>query len=62
MRDMVLSAVTSFEWSADATALYYTTADDTGRPSKVRRACDSTVDVHHLHSKSAAVARQLRHL
>lgn len=42
MRDMVLPAVTSFEWSADASALYYTTADDTGRPSRVRKACDGT--------------------
>lgn len=35
VRGMVLPAVTSFEWSADASTLYYTTVDDTGRPSRV---------------------------
>jgi protease II len=48
VQDMCLSTVTSFEWSADGTALYYSTADETGRPSKVigQVPCDSVWDAH----------------
>lgn len=33
---LFVPSVTSFEWSADSSCLYYTTPDETGRPSQVR--------------------------
>jgi hypothetical protein len=35
VQDLCLPAATSFEWSADGIALYYSTADESGRPCKV---------------------------
>jgi hypothetical protein len=32
----VLPSVSSFEWSADGSCLYYCVPDELGRPSKVR--------------------------
>jgi hypothetical protein len=34
--------VSSFEWSADGSCLYYCAPDELGRPSKVRATCSRT--------------------
>jgi protease II len=54
---MVLPAVTSFEWSANGEALFYTTADATERPNTVSAAtlcCVPAVCLRQLNHTAAA--------